>query len=750
MTNYWAIAIGINQYRQFQPLMYAQRDALALRNYWVNEAGFASERCLLFTDTSPAFEETAVYPTRESIQTYITRLCQEQLQSGDFLWCFFSGYGVQFEGKDYLMPIEGDPAQIPTTGIAVEALFNTLRTAPTDRILLVLDMNRSLGVQAGDRVGAQTATLAEAYQIPTILSCAPDQFSHETLALRHGLFTAALLEGMRYHGCSTLNQLVHYVSDRVLELSDHHWRPQQHPVAVIPPHMQYQFVLPQPEIAAVGATPGAGGTVGLLNSPQSGTGIPHANGFVPASASETNGAGINGSKPYGYSGETNGSASHHSLTPIAKLPGYELKPDPSPDLSAAPPAESIAQSEISDAVFWRRLLLWGGAIALALLLLVLLRNQSVLFRPASPQPSPSTVSPLPTNPTANPENSLNPAGNSSDGNSDIATNGSNNSGNPPSDESATAFFNLDDSEQPDTEQPGTTGTSGTGNNSNPNGLQTAGNGSNSGNAADTGTSQTNLEQSGNQQSGNPSAATAATSSAFNEARNALQARQYEQALTLLDRVPANQRDAGYEQLRRQANQGLLSEARALLNETRNSSRVSQASDFSRAIAKAQRIRPEDPLYAQAQQDIERWNQVIWDIAQGRASRGNYDSAIAAARLIPARQTALYPTVQASISQWQQAKANQAVIQQAQNLIRRSQASSYNRAIATVRNIRPDQPLYDDAQLLKNEWSTAILTIARSRAAQGQYRDAIQTAVLVPRDTQAYQSAQAAIAQWRNR
>ena len=40
MGKNWAITIGVNQYEYLQPLQYAQRDAEAMRDYFLQEAEF--------------------------------------------------------------------------------------------------------------------------------------------------------------------------------------------------------------------------------------------------------------------------------------------------------------------------------------------------------------------------------------------------------------------------------------------------------------------------------------------------------------------------------------------------------------------------------------------------------------------------------------------------------------------------------------------------------------------------------------
>jgi hypothetical protein len=180
----------------------------------------------------------------------LQRLAQSCDRAGpeDTVWFFFSGYGVQWQGQDYLLPIDADPNRLEQTGILVEALLNRLAQGGQRQSIVMLDMNRPQSALAvtpdSQGLGAQSMALAQGLAIPLVLSCQPDQFSQETLAVRHGLFTEALIEGMRFHGCLTLAQLVDYLRDRVPELCQHHWRPVQNPVAVLPSGQQYAMLVP--------------------------------------------------------------------------------------------------------------------------------------------------------------------------------------------------------------------------------------------------------------------------------------------------------------------------------------------------------------------------------------------------------------------------------------------------------------------------------------------------------------------------
>ena len=171
-------------------------------------------------------------------------LCREQVQPGDLLWVFFSGYGLAEAGQDYWMTLDAEPPHLSETAIAVSSIYQLLSQAKTDQIVVAMDMNRSQGALGHHNIGAQTLTLAKDYGIPTFLSCQPDQFAYETMSVRHGLFTKALLEGLRYHGCVTASQLGAYLGSRVPELCQHYCRPAQNPVMVVPPTQKFMLVLP--------------------------------------------------------------------------------------------------------------------------------------------------------------------------------------------------------------------------------------------------------------------------------------------------------------------------------------------------------------------------------------------------------------------------------------------------------------------------------------------------------------------------
>jgi len=192
------------------------------------------------------------------------------------------------------------------------------------------------------------------------------------------------------------------------------------------------------------------------------------------------------------------------------------------------------------------------------------------------------------------------------------------------------------------------------------------------------------------------------------------------------------------------NQRILEEARTLIQ-------GNQASRFSDAIAKARLIAPDQPLYSEAQADIDRWSQTIFDTAVGRAHRGDYQGAIAAVQLVPLDRPIGRDAAKA-IEYWTilngQKQKNVTMLEEAQLLIEPDSASSYNDAIAIVRAIPEGEIYFFEAQRFMGEWSREILRIAEERADAGRYAAAIAAAQLVPAGTPNYAAAQGAIVRWQ--
>jgi hypothetical protein len=626
MADHWAIIVGINQYHFLQPLMQAQNDALGMWRFLVEEAGFAPQQCILLSDLSVSTEHQAVYPDRKAIESWVQRICQDKLEEDDVLWVFFSGYGAQADGDDYLMPVDGDPAQVTKTGIKVSYVVESLKQAATQNIVLILDINRSQSALAGQEIGAQAIELAQMAGIPLLLSCDPSQFSHETLAVRHGLFTAALLEGLRYQGCLTLGHLSDYIQSRVPELCEHHWRPIQTPVAIMSDAHKFEILLPQSALD------------GLSMAQNLDTSAPDSDDMLPP---------IEISSPIEMEPalDINATDDADDLAAEMTLSEMELSEEDWPvEIADEEPADSDITATIDLPEGQRppakgtgkQLRNWGILAAVVLIAGVLLRNQPFWQKAVG-------------------------------------------------DLSWPAWLTL------------------------------------------------NRDSGSTREGGAPDTTTVAPEETEPDGSAPIpgpEVASEQAAETTAGSTPAAQQNA------------------ELLEAARRSILPNQASQFADAIATASQIQPGEPLYEQAQADIDRWSQVILDLASGRAAEGNLPAAIAAAQLIPPERQALYAQAQERIQVWEQRQRSRDLIRDAQQIPRSGQASSYQQGILVLQQIPTGQPEYQTAQALIDDWSQKMLSIAQARAAQGKTSEAINAATLIPKGTAAYDQAQADITRWQ--
>ena len=152
-----------------------------------------------------------------------------------------------------------------------------------------------------------------------------------------------------------------------------------------------------------------------------------------------------------------------------------------------------------------------------------------------------------------------------------------------------------------------------------------------------------------------------------QAQQAIQQGDYKTAVDTIDQLPEKS-DAALA-VRSQALQAMNQDT---LGRARMPLKLSQASEFNRAIAEARKVKPGEPLYDQAQADIQRWSRVMLDLAKGRARQGEFAGALAAARLIPADVESVKAERDQVLEQWstqqQQQVTNRQLLAQAFRLL----------------------------------------------------------------------------------
>ena len=606
MANQACVAIGINRYQFLPPLNYGQADAQALWQFLVEQAKWPSQMCLLLTDTSPMVGNQSTYPTRENILSWLEAERQNSSPSVKWRWFFFSGYGVSWEQTDYLMPIDGKLEDIPGTGIPMRSLFASLKNSGSENILVLLDINRSPVLQTDTPVGARTVELARQMGIALVLSTQLDQCSHEAAALGKGLFTEAILEALRYfHTDTTLEKLDQYLRDRLPELSQHHWRPIQTPLTVIPTDAAFQqLILPTAENLLVQAKTPVG---------------------TPVTSPRTSVDAENSQVEYSRNG-TRAPVGKTVVLPVEKRPDTSLMPvntatsnqTPSQVMAMIPYPNKQSELDTTQKPWWQQLLLWGGGAVLVLALMiaaVVLRNrESFVGKQARQTPAAnlsSTTSSSITNskqPMASRPMSVQSRREANQATLDKAKRLIR--------YNHVSLFNKAIVQARDIKQ------------GDPLYQQAQQN--------ITRWSEVILDiAEGRAEKGNYGAAIAAAQlipkddpSVYAKAQKTVE--QWQLLST-----------------QQKQNQGVIQAAKQQIQ-------FNQGSSYIRAIAAVRKIPSGQPSYAEAQQLIEQWSKTIYQMAQSRASQGKLQMAIQTAALVPAG-TPFYDDAQKAIAKWRQKK-----------------------------------------------------------------------------------------------
>ena len=185
-----------------------------------------------------------------------------------------------------------------------------------------------------------------------------------------------------------------------------------------------------------------------------------------------------------------------------------------------------------------------------------------------------------------------------------------------------------------------------------------------------------------------------------------------------------------------------------------------------AIAEAQKLDINSPLYEKAQRLIARWELEIEDVAHlGKAKQiaqnggiESYNQAIAEASLIPAGNPR-YADAQTEIRRWRnqiQIIEDRPILNRARELAYGSNISAWQRAIAEAQLISGSSPLYGEAQQSISEWRSKIEVVedqpwldrAVMLATNNNYAEAIDTAQQIKPGRALYREAQTKIGLWR--
>ena len=244
MARNCAVIVGINDYDEISPLKYAKSDAERMCDFFMQDLGVSHDDLYFFTDDSPRNAQgRKTQPTYGTLKSFLgDRFANSFLSAGDTLWFYFSGHGMPCEGRDYLLPSDGNPRSIPDLAIPIGYVTERLRRSGADNVVMLIDACRSDGAKnAGMGIGEE-----KQQGVITFFSCSPSQVSYEIDEIGQGAFTNVLLEALRIQGegnCATVERFANYLKARVPQLTHKYKKYVQTPYVLIEPETKLHYIL---------------------------------------------------------------------------------------------------------------------------------------------------------------------------------------------------------------------------------------------------------------------------------------------------------------------------------------------------------------------------------------------------------------------------------------------------------------------------------------------------------------------------
>lgn len=232
----WALLVGVSKYDNpsISSLKYPARDASGLRDALLDPTlgGLSANNVKLLSDENA---------TRDDIMGAVDSFLRPNVKPGDQVIVFLAGHGIAkgvgLDARSYLLPndVKGlTTASLESSAVNLRTLANSLSELPAAQFVLFVDACRedptpgrtARGNTMSDVLarGIQVQPKDEKANSATFFACSVGQRAFEDPALGHGVFTNAILDGIRQgavpqkpDGAVPLGRLSSYVVQRVAE-----------------------------------------------------------------------------------------------------------------------------------------------------------------------------------------------------------------------------------------------------------------------------------------------------------------------------------------------------------------------------------------------------------------------------------------------------------------------------------------------------------------------------------------------------
>lgn len=215
----YAIVVGIEGYKSLPPAAYGESDAREYKRQF-EALGVPKENIVMLLGPRAGHLDIA---------KYVEEWLPERVASDSRVYLAFSGHGAPNpdDGNSFLVPWDGDPAFLKTTGYSLRSLYQKLDALPIKEAVVLLDAcfsgagGRSV-IAKGIRPLVQVKLPSEHWRHLTVIAASKsEQIAGSLPDKKHGLFSYFVLEalgsgvgGSREH--LSIQELYDYVRSNVV------------------------------------------------------------------------------------------------------------------------------------------------------------------------------------------------------------------------------------------------------------------------------------------------------------------------------------------------------------------------------------------------------------------------------------------------------------------------------------------------------------------------------------------------------
>ena len=174
---------------------------------------FPAQNVARLTDTEATWQKVI-----EAIESTFA-----EVQPDDAVFAYIAGHGAVVGGDYYFVAHNTNVQDIPSTGVPLKKIKEVFDASPSQQAFLWLDFCHSGGIIPRDLEGGpdDREVISRALEVVQgqgkliIAACTPGQKAYESAVVGHGLFTDALLKGLKGDAANkgevTVNSLYDYI-----------------------------------------------------------------------------------------------------------------------------------------------------------------------------------------------------------------------------------------------------------------------------------------------------------------------------------------------------------------------------------------------------------------------------------------------------------------------------------------------------------------------------------------------------------